>query len=68
MQAIEFLTKIDADRQIKVPSAFAATLKAHQKVRIIILVEENEETTWKNGVAEQFLQGYADEDAQYDQL
>ncbi len=68
MQAIEFLTKIDGDCQIEVPSAFASLLKAHQQVRIIILVEENEEVAWKNGVAEQFFQGYADEDAQYDQL
>ena len=68
MQAIEFLTRIEGNRQIEVPYAFAQMLKENQQVRIIILVEDNEESAWQNGVAEQFLQGYAQEDAQYDKL
>ena len=68
MQAIEFSTKIESNRQIKVPHAFATMLKDHQQVRIIILVEDDDESTWQNGVAEQFLQGYAEEDAIYDNI
>ncbi len=68
MQAIEFSTKIEGNHQIEVPPAFAKMLKEHQQVRIIILVEDNEESAWQNSVAEQFLQGYAQEDAQYDKL
>ena len=68
MQAIEFLTKIENNHQIAVPQAFAKMLKEDQQVRIIILVEDDEESAWKNGVAEQFFKGYADEDAIYDNI
>lgn len=69
MQAIEFSTEIKPDYTIEVPEAYAALLQAQQKVRIIILLEEDEEQDlWNKMTTEQFLEGFAEEDSVYDKL
>lgn len=69
MQAIEFSTEIKPNHTIEVPEAYAALLQAHQKVRIIILLEEDEEQgLWNKMTTEQFLEGFAEEDSVYDKL
>ncbi len=68
MQAIEFSTEIKPNHTIEVPEAYAALLQAQQKVRIIILLEDEEQDLWNKMTTEQFLAGFAEEDSVYDKL
>jgi hypothetical protein len=72
MKAYEFPVKITPDKRIELPDAFMKLLPDTGVVRVIILinesVDENEDAAWSRFAAEQFLKGYADVDAIYDQL
>lgn len=69
MQAYEFPTKINRDGSIDVPDDLRSVLPADRDVRVILLVDDttDEQTAWTQVTAEQFLAGYADADAVYDQ-
>jgi hypothetical protein len=73
MKAIEFQTKITSDGKIDVPGSFFKELKRKQVVRVIVLIGEttessNEEQLWTRLTEEQFIAGYGDADAIYDQV
>lgn len=65
MQALEFSTVLNQDLQIEIPKDYRNLLNRHSKLRVIILVEEDEmeEVLWKSNATEQFLKGYSEEDA-----
>ncbi len=69
MKAYEFPTKINRDGSIELPEGLKWVLPADQNVRVILLVDEttDEQTEWDQLTAEQFLAGYAEADAIYDQ-
>jgi hypothetical protein len=46
----------------------AESIPDGKKVRVLILIGENDEAPWEQVAAEDFGQGYADSDAIYDQL
>ncbi|SFF27051.1 hypothetical protein [Thermoflexibacter ruber] len=70
MKALEFSTVIDTTRQIEIPQNYWNLLSKQSKVRIIILIDEPEKEAedWDKLTAQQFLEGYAAEDAMYDKL
>ncbi|MEA1905151.1 MAG: hypothetical protein U9M97_04655 [Candidatus Hadarchaeota archaeon] len=73
MKAYEFPTKVMPDGKLKIPDALFEELKGAQVVRVIVLISEPtdahyEEQAWARLTAEQFLAGYSDADAIYDQL
>ena len=72
MKALEFQTIIDTLKNIHIPKDYQSILKKKQKVRVILLLNEEkeneEENTWNNLVKKQFLAGYSDKDAIYDTL
>lgn len=69
MKAFEFQTALNPDKTLAVPPEVANLLPAQGPVRVIVLVEESdEERDWLRFGAEQFLKGYAESDAIYDQL
>lgn len=70
MQALEFSTVLNQDLQIEIPEDYRDFLSKRSKLRIIILVEDDEleDISWKSTVSEQFLKGYSEEDAIYDNL
>jgi hypothetical protein len=73
MKAIEFQTKITSDGKIDVPGSFFKELKCKQVVRVIVLISEpteviSEEQLWTRLTEEQFIAGYSDADAVYDQV
>ncbi len=72
MKAIEFQTNITPDGKIEVPGSYIKELKRKQAVRVIVLISEtkvsSEEQIWKHLTEEQFLAGYSDADAVYDQV
>ncbi len=70
MQALEFSTVLNQDLQIEIPEDYRDFLSKRSKLRIIILVEDDEleDISWKSTVSEQFLKGYDKGDAIYDNL
>jgi hypothetical protein len=72
MKAYEFPGRIAQDGNIPLPEAVRSELRAEQVVRVILLVDEPEpsedEAAWAELSARQFFEGYAQEDAVYDDL
>lgn len=70
MKALEFSTILDTTHQIEIPQNYWDLLSKQSKVRIIILIEEPEKEVedWGKLTAQQFVEGYAEEDAIYDKL
>lgn len=68
MKALEF-KGILKNKTIQVPDNLAEELPEGKDVRVIVLIEEKENTEkahFKNLAAEQFLSGYSDSDSIYD--
>jgi len=72
MKALEFETRINPDNTLTVPPEFAEKVLREQPVRVILLVPEAEgdddEREWVSMAASEFLKGYAESDAIYDDL
>ena len=74
MKAYEFATTLTAEGQIEVPPALRSVFQKAQPLRVIILLteteapsESSESKVWNQLTTEQFLAGYCDTDAIYDQ-
>ncbi len=67
MKTIEFKTKI-INNIIKIPDRFKKNISSKEKkVRVILLLEESEdEQDFQILTQQQFLKGYSDSDAIYD--
>lgn len=69
MKAFELQANLNPDHTLTVPDAIAAQ-SCEQTVRVLVLVDEDrqEELDFLRLGAEQFLKGYDESDAIYDQL
>lgn len=69
MRALEFVTRLDENSTLEVPSEVLDQIRQGQAIRVILLVPEaNDEEEWATLTAEQFLAGYAESDSIYDDL
>jgi hypothetical protein len=69
MKAVEFQSQLSSDQTLPVPASAAERIPVGQKVRVLILIAENDvDQEWEELTARDFGQGYADSDAIYDQL
>lgn len=69
MKAIEFEGSLNPDSTLTVPAQVAQLLPHDQPMRVLLLIPEGGEAQeWERLAAEQFLQGYAESDAVYDDL
>ncbi|HEY7157720.1 MAG TPA: hypothetical protein VH575_27435 [Gemmataceae bacterium] len=69
MKALAFEARINPDHTLPIPPSVTAELPAGQSVRVLVLVpDSSEDADWERLTAEQFLKGYADSDAIYDEL
>ena len=69
MKPFEFQTSIAPDAVLKIPPALAAEIDPDKPVRVTLQVPDgDEEVQWAELTQEQFLKGYADSDAIYDNL
>lgn len=69
MKTLEFRAQLNSDSTLTVPAELAAQLEAHEPVRVILLVPDaGDNQDWSRLTADQFLGGYADGDAIYDDL
>lgn len=68
MKAVEFKTRIK-NQQILIPSEMQSQLNTNKDVRVIVLIDEPDaydDLTFQQTAQEQFLKGYSDSDAVYD--
>jgi hypothetical protein len=69
MQQFEFQAYVNDDATVKIPPEVAAQIERDQPARFIVLVPDRaEREQWAELTAEQFLRGYAESDALYDDL
>ncbi|MEN6423120.1 MAG: hypothetical protein ABFD76_14365 [Smithella sp.] len=67
MKAYEYLAEVLPDGHLSMPENIKNILKPNSKVRVMLMLED-EEAEWSRMAANQFLKGYADKDAAYDNL
>ena len=69
MRAVEFKTKIE-NNQIQIPKGIQSVLKTNKgkSIRVIVLIDDDEEMIFRETTTEQFLNGYSDSDSIYDQF
>jgi hypothetical protein len=69
MKALEFQTQLNPDHTLTVPPGVAQQIRSEEPFRVVLLLPEAaEDEAWAGLTAEQFLNGYSDGDAIYDQL
>ena len=66
MKTLEFEAEVIEHEMLKLPDEIAHQFSVGDKVRVVLLADE--ETDWRQLVAEQFLNGYDEEDSIYDRL
>jgi hypothetical protein len=69
MKAVEFEASLNADHSLSVPAEIAAQLQTKEPIRVVLLIPEGaKDDDWRRLTAAQFLEGYDESDAVYDQL
>ena len=69
MKALEFLGQIDANNAIEVPPEVAAQMQQGQAIRVIVLMPDStDDMDWSRLTMDQFLSGYSEGDAIYDNV
>ena len=67
MKAYEYYAEIMPDGHLSMPEDLRDKIKGETKVRVMVLLEEDE-VPWKDLTVSQFLKGYSEKDAIYDNL
>lgn len=67
MRAYEYYAEFLTDGHLSVPDNMKDKLKNESKVRVMLLLED-EDSNWNNFSLSQFLEGYSEKDAIYDNL
>jgi hypothetical protein len=72
MRAYEYPVKVSSEGKLELPDALLKVLPPNQIVRVIILMNEQADESanaeWSQLSARQFLAGYAEADAAYDNI
>ena len=67
MKAFEYYAEILPDGHLSVPEKIRDILTGESKIRVMLLLED-EEATWRNFTVSEFMSGYSAKDAMYDSL
>jgi hypothetical protein len=67
MKAYEYEGKVLPDGHLSLPEDLKGKLKSDSKIKVMLLVDD-EETTWDKMSMSQFLKGYSEKDTIYDKL
>ncbi|MEI9476183.1 MAG: hypothetical protein WCO26_06375 [Deltaproteobacteria bacterium] len=67
MKAYEYYAEVLPDGHLSLPEELREKIRRDAKVRVMVLLED-EETAWNNLTMTQFLKGYSEKDALYDNL
>ena len=66
MKTLEFEAPLGTDHTLTVPPEIAAQVDRERPVRVILVQRDDEGPSWERLSAEQFLAGYDEADAIYD--
>ncbi len=67
MKAYEYYADVLSDGHLSIPENLKDKLKPDSKVRIMLLLED-ENSVWNKFTVSQFMNGYSEKDAIYDSL
>lgn len=67
MKAYEYVGKVLPDGHLSLPKDLKDKLKTDLNIRVMLLIED-EDSAWNSLVMSQFLKGYSEADAIYDDL
>jgi len=67
MKAYEYYAEVLPDGHLSVPEDLKNKLAADSKIRVMLLLEDDE-TIWNVHTISQFMKGYSDKDAIYDNI
>ena len=68
MRVYEFTATITPDGKVDIPVSVSELLLPGRPVRLIVLVSDEDEQAWQRLTANQFLAGYNEADAIYDEI
>jgi hypothetical protein len=67
MKAYEYFAEVLPDGHLSIPEDLKEKLNTNSKIRVMLLIDD-EETAWNSLSMSQFLKGYSEKDALYDNL
>jgi len=67
MRAYEYYAEILSDGHLSIPEELRNKLKKDSKIRVMLLFED-EDSSWDKFVVNEFIRGYPEKDAIYDSL
>ena len=67
MKTYEYYAEVLADGHLSIPENLKDRLKSDSKIRVMLLIDD-EDTMWQNFTITEFLKGYSEQDAIYDNL
>jgi hypothetical protein len=67
MKTYEYDGKVLPDGHLSLPEDLKGKLKSDSKIKVMLLVDD-EETTWDKMSMSEFLKGYSEKDTIYDKL
>ena len=67
MKDYEYFAEVLPDGHLSIPEDLKEKLKSDSKIRVMLLIDD-EETSWNRLSMSQFLKGYSEKDALYDNL
>jgi hypothetical protein len=67
MKAYEYYAEVLPDGHLSLPEGLREKIKGDAKVRVMVLLEDDD-AAWNNLTMTQFLKGYSEKDALYDNL
>ena len=67
MKAYEYYAEVLPDGHLSLPEGLREKIKGDTKVRVMVLLEDDD-AAWNNLTMGQFLKGYSEKDALYDNL
>ncbi len=67
MKAYEYVAEVLSDGHLSIPKELKGKLKPESKIRVMLLFDD-EDIAWNNFAMSQFLEGYSEKDAIYDEL
>jgi hypothetical protein len=67
MKTYKYYAEVLADGHLSIPEDLKDKLKPDSKIRVMLMLDD-EDTLWNDMAMSQFIKGYSDKDAIYDNL
>lgn len=67
MKPYEYYAEVLADGHLSIPEDLKDKLKPDSKIRVMLMLDD-EDALWNDMAMSQFIKGYSDKDAIYDNL